>query len=173
MPVDLTVGPPPRPETEAEPGAPSDTPLFAEPAEPELVPPVDEAVVRGLVKGLGSVAHVIAGDDDVEDHWQFTDAELDGVTPPLTRIINRRPKWRAAVARGDEATVLLILASYGGRNVEAGRKAREERELDGQPGEAGGVADHARAARDGTGPGAAHSGGNGAQLRDAPGGGFR
>lgn len=167
MPVDLSVGPPPAPETKAESGPSSDAPPFAEPVEAELVPEVDETVVRALLKGLGHAASAVGADEDVPDQWKFTDAELDSVTPPLTRIINRRPKWRAAVARGDEAVVVLVLASYGGRNVADGRRAKEARENDGQPTEADGAAGHARAAPGGTGQGYAGGNGRGPGLHQA------
>jgi hypothetical protein len=166
VPVDLTVGPPPRPETQAEPGdSAGDAPSFAEPVDAELVPPVDEAVVRNLLKGLGWSANVVLADDDVPEQWKFTDSELDGLTPPLTRIINRRPKWRAAVARGDEAVVVMILAGYGGRNVEAGRKARKER--DEQSGEDGGAAFDDRAADRGAHQGFAGGNGGGGGFHTA------
>jgi hypothetical protein len=166
VPVDLSIGPPPRPETQAAPGeSEGDGPSFGEPVDAELVPEVDERTVRNLLKGLGWSANVVLADDDVPDQWKFTDSELDGLTPPLTRIINRRPKWRAAVARGDEAIVMMILAGYGGRNVEAGRKARKER--DEQSGEDGGVAVDDRAAPRGAPPGFAGGNGGGGRFHPA------
>lgn len=125
MPVaDLSIGAPGRPEVEAPPGDP-----FVEPDDvaDEPVPEVDEAVVRGLLRSLGGGASFALGDADVPDHWRFTDRELDDLTPPLTRIINRRPKLRRAVLRGDEMTVAVVLAGYAGRNVAAARTAQEVR----------------------------------------------
>jgi hypothetical protein len=170
VPVDVTVGPPPRPETQA--GTGEDAAAAFEPVDDvQLVPEVDERTVRALLQGLGYAASTIGADEDVPDQWKFTATELDGLTPPLTRIINRRPKWRAAVARGDEAVVVMILASYGGRNVQAGREAKEARdELAGEDGRAAGPA---RAAPGPGGPGFAHDAGGGDQLRTAPGGGHR
>lgn len=92
------------------------------------VPEVDENTVKGLLALIGSGASVLVADPDVPDQWSFTERELSDLAPPLTRIINRRPKLRQAVARGDEAAVVLVLAGYGGRNLAAGATARRARE---------------------------------------------
>ena len=116
-------------------------------------PQVDEWMVRGLVRSLiGRVLKIVlgvpdcmcpvcqraravdlVGPHDAGDLWEFTDRELDELVPPLTRIINRRPALRAAVIRGDEATVGVVLASYLGRNFADRRRVRRVRdELTGQ-----------------------------------------
>lgn len=140
--ADLTIGPPPEPEVESTPAV-DDVGLDVDDLGGlESAPHIDESIVRSLLKGLGGAVGYVAGDDDVPEHWRFTDGELDALVPPLTRIINRRPQLARAVARGDEATVALVLAGYAGRNVAAGRKAKEARgERDGEAGPAAAAGD--------------------------------
>lgn len=167
-PIDLTVGPPAPPEVRAIPGD------RAELVELEEAPQVDESVVRGLLKGLGGALGHVLGDDDVADHWRFTDRELEDLTPPVTRIVNRNNRLRRAVMKGDSITVALTLAGYAGRNVDLARAARKER--DGRAGEALGPtgdpgADGQDVARgSGWSDGAGGWGGGG--LPDASGGGM-
>lgn len=128
-PADLSIGAPRTPEVEAEPiGIHVGDQVGPELLDDlEVVPPVDESVVRGLLGSIGGGIGYVAGDDDVADHWRFTRQELDDLTPPLTRIINRRARLRRAVMHGDEATVAVLLAGYTGRNVAAGQVAKEAR----------------------------------------------
>jgi hypothetical protein len=93
-------------------------------------PQVPDAVVRGILAALGSVASTVAAPDDVPDAWRFTPRELDDLTPPLARVVNARPALRRAVQRGDSMTVAVHLAGYVGRNVTTLRKAASEREPD-------------------------------------------
>lgn len=123
--ANLTVGPPPTPEVESTPGASVDT----TPEVPTVAAPeVDESVIRTMLKSLSNVASFTIGNDEIENHWRFTDREIDDISPPLTRMINRRPAARAAVVRGDEASVALVLASYTGRNLTLSRKFKTEQE---------------------------------------------
>jgi hypothetical protein len=125
------IGAPPAPGS-----APDDVdappPVFEDPVLLEVAPEVPEPVVRGLLASAGTILGMSPlADPDVEDHWSFTERELDDLTPPLTRMVNARPQLRAAAARGDELTVLVQLLGYGGRNVldaHAARKARAEDE---------------------------------------------
>jgi len=98
----------------------------------EEAPPVDAATVKVVLMALGSGVNALAGDDDVPGQWKFTPGELDAIAPPLTNIINARPKLRAAVARGDYMVVGIHLAGYAGRNLGAGSRAKEQRERDGE-----------------------------------------
>lgn len=131
--ADLSIGPPPEPEVSTagvDPDAPppqwSDDVL--EPGMVEEHPDVPEPVVRGILSTFGALlAMSPLADPDVDEHWHFTERELDDLTPPLTRIVNARPTLRAAAARGDEVTVAVQLAGYAGRNVIAGGLARRSR----------------------------------------------
>lgn len=140
--ADLSIGAPGAPEvatdslhdgTGSRTEGPYVAPGFDEP-ELEEAPPVDELVVRTLLASMGGMAHVAFGDEDVPEHWEFTDRELDQLTPPLTRWINRQPRLRRAVAHGDELAVGLALAGYAGRNITAGQQARAFRDEEGTDG---------------------------------------
>jgi hypothetical protein len=171
VPVDLTIGPPGRPEVEAEPG---DRPEFDDEHLGDEEPaPIDEAVVRRVLRSTGGVLSFVIGDEDVPDHWRFTDAELEDLVPPLTAYIRRQPRLARMVARGDEAAIGLALMGYVSRNIELGREAKKAREdddgeVDGPAGAAG--ADGAPAARTGQWPNG-HGGQGGHGHAAAPGGG--
>lgn len=123
---------------------------------------VTEDMVRGLLAGVGLLADQIAP-EHLALELTFTEDELDGLVPPLTRIINRRPALVAAVHRGDELTVATYLAGYVGRNYSNARRAHEDRER-----EAGALARPGRA--DARGDGRAD---DGRRVDDAaPGAGF-
>jgi hypothetical protein len=121
----------------------------------ELLPDVAPEVVRGIVSTLGKVAsRSRLADIDVDDHWEFTDRELDDLTPPLTRIVNRRPALKRAVMHGDEAIVAVALAGYLGRNFADAREAKEARDdddFDREAGEPARGADPAGSGADGRG----------------------
>lgn len=152
--VDLSVGPPAPPEVRTPPASagPDDRALLLE---DEHVPQVDESIVRSLLSGLGGTLGHLAGDQDVVEHWRFTTQELDDLTPPLTRIVNRNTGLRRAVIKGDEMAVALVLAGYLGRNVADGKRARDRRdELQGQADDAardGGADGQGSPERDGRG----------------------
>jgi hypothetical protein len=165
--VDLTVGPPAPPEVRNPPAGDDRAELL----EDEHVPHVDESMVRSLLSGLGGTVGHLAGDQDVVAHWRFTGQELDDLTPPLTRIVNRNTGLRRAVIKGDEMAVALVLAGYLGRNVADGKRARDHRrELEGQAADAEGDG-----GADGQGsPGSAGgSWGDGGGLPGPSGGGLR
>ena len=146
--ADLTVGPAPIPEV--RPQATNDVghnELLLE----ESVPQVDESVVRVSLQALGGLLSYPLSDDDVVDHWRFTDRELNDLTPPLTRIVNRNARLRRAVIRGDEVAVAVAFGGYVGRNMTEGHKARKvRRERDGEAEAAEG---NARAGGPGVAPG--------------------
>jgi len=168
MVADLTVGPAPIPSVRPQdPPGPGDGLLPEEP-----VPQVDESVVRMSLQALGGLLSYPLADDDVVDHWRFTVRELDDLTPPLTRIVNRNARLRRAVIRGDEMALAVAFGGYVGRNITDGSKARKvRRERDGEAEVAEG---DARASGPGVAPGglgwrpgAGHGGGH----DDAAGGG--
>ena len=91
-------------------------------------PEVPEPVIRGILASMGMLLAAVPGvaHPDVPDHWQFTTAEMDALTPPVTRIVNARPVLRDAAANGDELTVAVQLAGFGIRNYMTGAKARAD-----------------------------------------------
>ena len=125
----LAIDPPEAPEVTAAPPDPQPEvePEADEDEGPDAPPPVPQAVVRGLLSSVGLGLHFTLGHDDVPDHWQFTAGELDALTPPLTRIINRRPALRRAAHAGDAMTIATTLAGYTGRNVIDARRAADAR----------------------------------------------
>jgi hypothetical protein len=125
--ADLTVGKAPPPEVRPpDPGRP---PEIVD----EDVPQVDETVVRTMLRAVGGGLGYSLGDEDVPEHWRFTERELDDLTPPLTRIVNRNAKLRRAVIRGDEMAVMVAVGGYMGRNMSDGMRAgRARRERDGE-----------------------------------------
>lgn len=123
MDADLSIGAPGAPQVNTEAG---DEPAEALEAPPELVE-VSEEQVRSVLGAAGLGLNYVLGDEDVHEHWQFTERELDQLTPPLTRYVNRRPKLREAVLRSDEITIAVVLAEWAGRNVADWRTAREAR----------------------------------------------
>ncbi len=121
------------------------------PSTPDDAPPVLEVVVRGLLAGIGAAASTLAAPPELPAAWRFTPAELDDLTPPLTRIINARPALRRAVHRGDHLSVAIQLSAYIGRNVNDLRHLRGDDDdgFDGEvpgrvPGGLAGVAGVAR-----------------------------
>jgi hypothetical protein len=169
--VDLSVGPPGEPQVGGRAGEPAPEPKRdrsrAKPPAPtgldlpdDPLPAVTMDQVRAVVMSAGVVLGMAFGDEDVPDHWRFTEAELAALVPPLTAIINRRPALRRAVQRSDEATVAIVLAGYTGRNLDAWRAARRQR--DAREGEAREVGGDAGPDRDGaSGSGAGGEGGHG------------
>lgn len=94
----------------------------------DLTPAITEAQVRAFLEAAGGVANQLGRDElYAPDVWRLTKSELDNLTPPLTRIINRRPALKRAVERGDEAFVALLLAQYAGRNFDTTRNATKAR----------------------------------------------
>lgn len=85
--------------------------------EEHQAPEVSPDLVRSLLAALGQgIASTPLADPDIEDHFCFTDRELDDLTPPLTRIINRRPALREALENGDELAVIAHLGGWAARN---------------------------------------------------------
>lgn len=162
MVADLTVGPAPIPSVRPQDPAPG--PVDGALLE-EAVPQVDESVVRMSLQALGGLLGYPLGDEDVVDHWRFTEQELNDLTPPLTRIVNRNARLRRAVIRGDEMALAVAFGGYAGRNITDGSKARKvRRERDGEAevaeGNDGAAGPGMAPGGSGWGTGAGHGGGH-------------
>lgn len=144
--ADLTVGEPGVPRVE-DLGDAGDELAGDELHVDDVAPLVTEDVVRGVLEGAGATVGNFVGDVDVPEHWHFTDDELAALVPPLTRVVNRTPRLRAAVAKGEGLLVLLNMAGYVGRNLEDGRQAKKERrgDIERETGRAAGPTGHAAA----------------------------
>lgn len=121
---DPAVGPP-RQELGSMPAAPP----VIEPADDqpvdlaEEIPTVDEGTVRSILAGLGNMASLIDRVEGADDLWRFTDAELDQLTPPITRLANRNATLRRALLHGDYIVIAMGLSQYAVRNVSTRKEA--------------------------------------------------
>lgn len=102
-----------------EPPAPAGGPAAA--PVPELG--WEEDSVRSILTAKGGAIHAVAGVS--EEDWIYTQADLDAIAPPLTRILNRYPVTQAAAGTGDELAVMIGLGGYAMRSY-AERKAELE-----------------------------------------------
>lgn len=131
MQADLSVGAPASPEVEP------DDELAEALAFDELgdeldlaeVPPVSELQVRDMLDGLGRAASVPFS-FGVAGLWRFERDELDGLVPPLTRVINKRPTLARAVHNGDQIAVALQLSAYAGKRVDRVAEVRKRRRME-------------------------------------------
>jgi hypothetical protein len=117
----------------------------------EPVPVIDADQVRRFLSGLGAALGFALADPDVPEHWRFTDAELDELGPAIAGMANRRPALARAIDRSDHMVVAMHLARYAGRNIQAGRRARNAREevTDGRNGQAHAVGGYGFATAEG------------------------
>ena len=98
--------------------APDDWPDVGAIADDDGAGDITEPEIRGLLSELGKgVGAVVPGRAWIADAWAFTDDELDALTPPVTRIINRRPALRALAHKSDPLAVAFALGRYSLRNV--------------------------------------------------------
>lgn len=101
---------------------------------PEPPPQLDEADVRRWLERVGKlVAWVLPTPEVLELEepplWRFTEEELGELTPPLTRVLNRRLLWLAGVIRNaDELEVGFLLFEYVSGNLDRVREARAAEE---------------------------------------------
>lgn len=87
----------------------------------------DVEVVRLILRAQGAGAHAFlaAGHPDA---FRMTEADLEAIAPPLTRILNRYDATRAAAAMGDEAALVIGYGQYGIRSMRQRGQAIAERE---------------------------------------------
>lgn len=148
--VDLTIGPAGTPDLEdaVDPYNPfvDDDELDGLDADPDAgVEPVQligEEQVRLFLEGLVSNAlHYSLTKSGsparAAELWKLTARDLDELTPPFTRIVNRVPRLQGAVRRGDELYVLLYLAGWTTRNTRALAELRELEQLQDEPAQEG------------------------------------
>lgn len=115
---------------------------FGEPAEELGPPPLTEPDVRRWLERIGKVVgwvwrRLSTPPEGLEDPtleldpppWRFTEEELSELTPPATRVLNRRVLWLAGVIRNaDEIELGFLLLEYVDHNLERVREAREAAE---------------------------------------------
>ena len=84
---------------------------------PELEPevePLTEAEVREYLESIGQlVSWVAPAPEERPEFWQLDGQELEALTPPLTRVLNKRgAAIRAGLQRIDEVAVAAMLGRY-------------------------------------------------------------
>lgn len=101
------------------PGPAFDPKRAADAPAPVLEPAVDvrpldieweEQTVRSILTAKGRLLHTAVG--VAERDWEYTDADLAAIAPPMTRILNRYEPTRAAAAAGDELAVGIGFTGY-------------------------------------------------------------
>ncbi len=102
---DAGAPPPTPPEPAEEPGA--DAGAFALGWE--------EKQVQDWLLNAGDLAHAAFGVS--ERDWQMSQADLERIGPPLTRILNRFEPSRAVAAYSDPAAVAMGFGMYGWRSA--------------------------------------------------------
>lgn len=80
--------------------------------------------VRSLLETQGAALHAIAG--KAEQDWVYTKTELDAISKPLTRILNRYDATRIAAGTGDEIALLLGLTGHTLRSLQERKAALAE-----------------------------------------------
>lgn len=109
-------------------------PPIAEPEIPlEVYPGWELEQVQELLKGAGAGIHLLIGAG--ENDWKMTEADLERIGKPLTRIVNR---WEPALKLSPVADPLLVakgFAIYGWRSaLEQKRAQRDQAEQGAGPG---------------------------------------
>ena len=80
--------------------------------------------VRSLLETQGAALHAIAG--KAEQDWVYTKVELDAISKPLTRILNRYDATRIAAGTGDEIALLLGFTGHTLRSLQECKAALAE-----------------------------------------------
>jgi hypothetical protein len=125
--------PPPDPDLEPGPAAAAD-----DDGKPPLV---DESIVRSVLQGLGNMASMV--DRAAPGLWQWTEAELDAIVPPFTRLANHNDTLRRALLSGDYVILAMTMSQYAVRNVTTRKAAvdaqRQRNQISGAGRPGGGV----------------------------------
>jgi hypothetical protein len=99
-----------------------------------------EEQLRDWLRNAGALAH--AGFGVGQHDWEFVQADLDRIAPPLTRIFNRWQPSRAAAAYSDPAAAGVGFFMYGWRStVERTAVLKQRRDAEERAG-AGSVTPH-------------------------------
>jgi len=124
--LELGIGAPGEPEVDLE-GVDLEEHLGAddEPDAELVAVEVSELTVRAALAAVGGLMGFALGDRRIPDHWRFTDSELDDLTPPVTRIVNRNPRLARYVAHADAAAAGLVIVRYALRNFDLAKQAKE------------------------------------------------
>ena len=97
----------------------------ADPAE-LLVEPMDESEVAAILQNVGGFAGWVLPTADAPDLWHLTADEIGSIAPPLTRVLNKRPRAIMALQRTDELTVAANIGRYALTRMAYLRTAAED-----------------------------------------------
>jgi hypothetical protein len=90
-----------------------------------------------LVKGAGFMLHAadpVAREPEAAELWRATEADVEAIGPPLSRILNRYAPARALAGVSDEAELAFGMLAYAKRNLATrGRAISAKRERDEPP----------------------------------------
>lgn len=121
-------------------------PAFDDPNRPQVEPEIDalggqvEAEIptgwdpdtlRPILKAQGQMLHHAIAVDKESDEWVYTDGDLDAITPPLAKVMNRYAVTAAAAAVGDEIGLGLALFAYASRSIKTRMASIAERDDEG------------------------------------------
>jgi hypothetical protein len=118
----------PGPEFDAAAAAGEPEPSGELHALPEPEPEWDEQVLGGLLRTQGQVLHYAVG--VAERDWQYTEADLQSIAPPLARILNRYPTTRAVAGSADPLALAIAVGAYGLRSSKERAQALAELEAE-------------------------------------------
>jgi hypothetical protein len=106
----------------------------SDPPQPVLpIPDVSEDQIRSALANGGDMLHALVGIGEYD--LVMTQADLDRIAPPLTRIVNRYEPLQAVAGHSDEAAVAIGFGMYGWRTAlerRAVKHARDDRPVPGE-----------------------------------------
>jgi hypothetical protein len=97
------------------------------------IPDVSEEQVRSVLGNGGDMLHALVGVGEYD--LVMTEADLDRIAPPLTRIVNRYEPVKAVAGHSDEAAVAIGFGMYGWRTAlerRAVNRAKADRPVPGE-----------------------------------------
>jgi hypothetical protein len=112
--IDYVEGPGPG-IPELPPGAPVDEQFAAEQQPIDALPGWEQETVEQFLRGAGAGLHMLAG--VCERDWLMTQADLERIAPPLTRIANRYEPVLRLSPMADPLLVAHGFALYGWRSA--------------------------------------------------------
>ena len=95
------------------------------------VPQWEQETIEKFLEGAGAGLHQLLGQG--ERDWKMTQADLDRIAPPLTRIVNRYEPTARLSPMADPLLVAHGVILYGWRSMLEAKRAERDREA--QPSE--------------------------------------